>query len=177
MSPLPTYCDQRVLQEVLASPRTRRCLLKGCEQSFRPSHGWARYCSDACRQSARRWSQWLANRRYRASEHGKQQRRSQCQRNRQRRCQDPPAESHLPPTQAPVLGCEGYQRADFSKKFPCHRPGCYECFGFSARSPLKKFCSTLCQQALRVVKQREARWRRRLYTALDVVRWRAVRPP
>jgi len=35
----------------------------------------------------------------------------------------------------------------------------------SARSPLKKFCCASCAQALRVVLEREARWRRRLCRA------------
>jgi hypothetical protein len=41
-------------------PRTRRCLLKGCEQRFRPRQVRQRYCSDRCREAARDWSLWKA---------------------------------------------------------------------------------------------------------------------
>jgi hypothetical protein len=142
--------------QALALPRHRRCLLKGCEAQFRGSHPLARYCSEACSRAARRWSQWRANCRYRQSEQGKERRRQQCQRRRERQCS---------PAVEPAAPCEreGYHQADKHEKTPCRRPGCYESFAFSARSPLKKFCSPLCRQALRRVLEREARWRRRLW--------------
>jgi len=176
VGPLPTYSHRREIQEV-SSPRTRRCLLKDCEQPFRPADRWARYCSKPCRQDARQWSQWFANQSYRASERGKQQRRRQCQRNRQRRSLGPPEDAKQPPTRMPLLGCEGYQRDDSAENSPCHRPGCYECFPIPARSPLKKFCSTLCRRALRSVRQRESRWRRRLYADAGFAMSRSTRPP
>lgn len=175
VGPLPAYAHRREVQD--ASPRTRRCLLKDCEQSFRPAHPWARYCSPSCRQNARQWSQWFANRNYRAGQRGKERRRQQCQRNRQRRSQGPPEDADQPATRTPLLGCEGYQREDSGKISPCHRPGCYECFVIPRRSPLKKFCSTLCRRDLRVVLQREARWRRRRRTEAVVVPPHSARPP
>ena len=65
-------------------PRMRRCLLKGCERRFRPKHPWSRYCGDDCRSKARRWSRWKAQKRYRATGFGKQQRRAQSCRHRER---------------------------------------------------------------------------------------------
>jgi hypothetical protein len=47
------------------------------------------------------------------------------------------------------------------EKTRCHRPGCYEQFHPPARSPLKKFCSCSCRNALRRVIVRERRWNRR----------------
>ena len=44
---------------------------------------------------------------------------------------------------------------------PCRRPGCYVLFLPSPRSPDQKFCSGSCRQALRRVRQREARLRQR----------------
>jgi hypothetical protein len=44
---------------------------------------------------------------------------------------------------------------------PCSRPGCYVLFLPSPRSPDQHFCSSSCRQALRRVRQREARLRRR----------------
>jgi hypothetical protein len=65
-------------------PRLRRCLLKGCKQCFRPRRPWARYCGDDCRSKARRWSRWKAQKRYRATRFGKEQRQAQSRRYRQR---------------------------------------------------------------------------------------------
>jgi hypothetical protein len=60
-------------------------LLKGCERRFRPSHPLTRYCSEVCREAARRWREWKAGHRYRQSEGGKQKRRAQSRRYRLRR--------------------------------------------------------------------------------------------
>ena len=57
--------------------------------------------------------------------------------------------------------CEGHQEERDGEKLPCSRPGCYELFPPNRRSPLKKFCSALCCQALRRVHQREAHWQKR----------------
>jgi hypothetical protein len=66
-------------------PRRRICLLKGCGRVFRPQQPMARYCSDACREEARRWREWRARRHYRQSPNGKQKRQAQSRRYRERR--------------------------------------------------------------------------------------------
>ena len=66
-------------------PRSRTCLLKGCGRKFRPRHPLERYCSEGCRNQARKWRQWKARHEYRQSPHGKQVRRAQSRRYRQRR--------------------------------------------------------------------------------------------
>ena len=43
----------------------------------------------------------------------------------------------------------------------CDRPGCYECFVRSRRSPLQRFCSHACRRAMECVWERERRWQRR----------------
>lgn len=65
-------------------PRRRRCLLKGCEQRFRPRRARQRYCSVECGQAARRWSRWKAQQDYRASQAGKEKRNRQSRRYRER---------------------------------------------------------------------------------------------
>jgi hypothetical protein len=65
-------------------PRSRACLLKGCERRFRPMHPLRRYCSEECREEARRWREWKARHHYRQSEGGKQKRRAQSRRYRLR---------------------------------------------------------------------------------------------
>lgn len=65
-------------------PRTRRCLLKGCERRFHPRQARHRYCSERCRAAARQWSRWKAQQRYRTAAAGQQKRNSQSRRYRER---------------------------------------------------------------------------------------------
>ena len=65
-------------------PRTRRCLLKGCERRFRPGQARQRYCSSHCREAAREWSRWKAQERYRATAVGREKRNGQSGRYRDR---------------------------------------------------------------------------------------------
>ena len=65
-------------------PRTRHCLLKGCERRFQGKHARQRYCSPECRQAARKWSEWKARLTYRATAAGKQKRNGQSRRYRKR---------------------------------------------------------------------------------------------
>ena len=60
--------------------------------------------------------------------------------------------------ETPATVGEGHQEEADSEKISCSRPGCYELFSPQRRSPLKKFCSCLCREALRRVRRREARW-------------------
>ena len=64
--------------------RPRPCLLKGCEQKFRPRQARQRYCSEGCRAAARKWSRWKAQQKYRTTEGGKQKRNGQSRRYRER---------------------------------------------------------------------------------------------
>src|ERR1700733_13844585 len=78
-------------------PRSRRCLLKGCEQNFRPRRARQRYCSEQCRKAARVWSRWKAQESYRATAAGKQKRNGQSRRYRERvRSRKPAAEEAAP---------------------------------------------------------------------------------
>lgn len=78
-------------------PRRRWCLLKGCEQRFRPRQARQRYCSECCREAARRWSVWKAQERYRETAAGQQKRNRQSRRYREkikiRKPQEPEAVS------------------------------------------------------------------------------------
>jgi hypothetical protein len=65
-------------------PRSRRCLLKGCERRFRPQQARERYCSQECRQAAQKWSRWKAQQKYRATAAGKEKRNGQSRRYRER---------------------------------------------------------------------------------------------
>ena len=166
-------------------PRRRRCLLKGCEKPFHPRHPQARYCSEACRQAARRWRAWRARRRYRGTVRGKACRcqqsrryRARCQQRRERAGDSTGSvvsegASVRGPScrvaaeagaSAPPAGREGQRPAHFFKKSSCDRPGCYTCFDPHPRSPLQRFCSSLCRRALQRVLEREARWRRSVWS-------------
>ena len=65
-------------------PRRRVCLLKGCEQPFHPEQASERYCSARCRKKAREWSAWKAQQKDRATPAGKQKRKAQSGRYRER---------------------------------------------------------------------------------------------
>ncbi len=166
-------------------PCCRRCLLKDCERWFLPPRPQARYCSAACREAAGHWRSWYAGQTYRATIQGKERRREQARRRRERQRQQsalaesaaptPPIDPTLPVIEAqttsdsiPIIpaGTQSVgQRPDEilpeSCGLPCGRPGCYVLFLPSPRSPDQHFCSSSCRQALRRVRQREARLRRR----------------
>jgi len=67
-----------------ARPRARMCLLKGCGESFQPSHPQRRYCGYACRAAAKSWRDWKSRQRYRGTERGREKRRGQSRRYRGR---------------------------------------------------------------------------------------------
>ena len=157
--------------------RPRRCLLQGCERWFRPRRPQCRYCSESCRQEARRWRRWHAQQKYRASANGRQHRQAQGHRYRQRlrsRASPPPlptaaagaAAAAACPDDGTDTG-EGKrlpEKGEPSEKIPlcpCDRPGCYVLFPAGSSGNPRRFCCPLCRRALRRVLDRETRWRRR----------------
>jgi predicted nucleic acid-binding Zn ribbon protein len=135
-------------------PRMRRCLLKGCEEHFAPRQARQRYCSEECRQTAREWSRWKAQERYRATRAGKQQRNGQSRRYRER------VKSRKPPkSQRQLPRPRGSSLQNIFFGHGCDRPGCYERFAPQRRSPVQHFCSPECRRALERVREREQRWK------------------
>lgn len=137
-------------------PVTPKCVLKDCECWFQPKQPQERYCSDACRQEGKRWRRWRASQNWRASERGKECRRRQSQRYRERVRQR--AETLQLTCLASEDEGEGQRAASNLGTFSCSRPGCYVLFNITSRSPLQKYCSCGCRQAMRRVRQRETRW-------------------
>jgi hypothetical protein len=134
-------------------PRSRICLLKGCGRTFRPEHPLTRYCGEPCREQARQWWEWKARHQYRQSDGGKQKRQAQSRRYRLRRKARKKQEA------ATGNGARVITTNFFSCS--CDRPGCYEVFQRTRRSPLQRFCSHACRRALDRVLERERRWRER----------------
>ena len=172
---LPEYrsADGRT-QEPSSHHRQRRCLLKGCEQPFRPTYPQERYCSEACRQRARHWRRWQSCRTYRASVAGQECRRQQARRYRARQRQQRAArweellrgleeqvagEATQLTTAKPRAGQRPTSPPEDFVGRPCHRPGCYAVFPLRPGVPQQRFCSCQCRLALRRVLDREARWR------------------
>ena len=91
-------------------PRMRRCLLKGCEQRFPPRQARQRYCSERCREAARKWSRWKAQQRYRATRAGQRQRNGQSQRYRERVRNRKPPEPEAVNDPARVITTEHFFR-------------------------------------------------------------------
>ena len=180
---LPTASQGQSPNPLPGHPCSCRCLLKGCERWFLPHHFHDCYCSPECRQAARRWRRWHAARRYRVTANGKQGRREQAQRHRDRKRLRPAltepvlltpetepvsstVEADVPPLTDPPTAVNslrvGQRPAEIpenSRLWPCGRPGCYVLFSLSPRSPQRRCCSCSCRRALRRVRQRQARLR------------------
>ncbi len=92
-------------------PRSRRCLLKGCEQHFHPRQARQRYCSERCRAEARKWSRWKAQQRYRETVAGQQKRNGQSRRYRERVKNRKPPEPEAVNATARVITPEDFFRA------------------------------------------------------------------
>src|SRR5438093_1554971 len=92
-------------------PRTRPCLLKGCEQRFHPRQARQHYCIAECRKEARRWSRWKAQDRYRATRAGRQKRNGQGRRYRERVKSRKPPEPEAVNDPARVITTEHFFRA------------------------------------------------------------------
>jgi hypothetical protein len=91
--------------------RPRPCLLKGCEQKFRPRQARQRYCGEVCRAEARKWSRWKGQQKYRTSEGGKQKRNGQSRRYRERVKSQKPPEAEAVNEAARVITQEHFFRA------------------------------------------------------------------
>ena len=92
-------------------PRMRRCLLKGCEQRFHPRQARQRYCSERCREAARKWSRWKAQQRYRETAAGQQKRNGQSRRYRERVKSRKPPEPEAVNDPARVITTEHFFRS------------------------------------------------------------------
>ena len=90
--------------------RSRRCLLKGCEQHFSPRHVRQRYCSEHCRTEARKWSEWKSRQAYRSTTAGKQKRNGQSRRYRERVKERKPPVKEAAPQAARVITKKFFRR-------------------------------------------------------------------
>ena len=150
------------------SGRPRLCLLKGCERWFIPSHPLGRYCGDLCREEARRWQNWRAQQDYRVTDHGRRMRRDQSRRRRARLKERQKTEESGTSECGQAQGASrlsdprvGHQYVLPPGFFSCRRPGCYELFTRTKRTPKKRFCCASCRNALRRVELRERRFLRK----------------
>ena len=92
-------------------PRMRPCLLKGCEQRFHPRQAHQRYCSECCREAARKRSRWKAQQRYRTTRAGQQKRNGQGGRYRERVKSRKPPEPEAVNDPARVITTEHFFRS------------------------------------------------------------------
>jgi hypothetical protein len=138
-------------------PRTAVLLLKGCDQRFHPWQVRQRYCSDGCRQAARKWSRRKAQERYRETAAGQQKRNGQSRRHRERVKSRKSPEPEAVNEAARVITTE-----HLFSIIACDRAGCYEGFVRVRRSPLQRFCTHDCRRALERVQERERRWKQRV---------------
>jgi hypothetical protein len=129
-------------------PRTRRYLLKGCEQRFLPRQARQRYCSD-CRKAVRKWSRWKAQQRYRETAVGKEKRNGQTRRYRElanrRKRPEPEAVSDA----ARVITKENFFLMIAATGRAAMRDGCA-----NREVPLQRFCSHSCRRAPERLRER-----------------------
>ncbi len=92
-------------------PRTRLCLLKGCEERFHPRQARQRYCSEGCREAARKWLRRKAQGRYRETAAGQQKRKGQSRRYRERVKSREPPEPEAVNDPARVIATEHFFRS------------------------------------------------------------------
>ncbi len=118
-------------------PRTRRCLLKGCKQRYRPRRARQRYCSPECQQAARNWSYWKAQRRYRSTAAGHEKRNGQSRRYRERvRNRKAPKKQALPAA-ARVITIDFFSRPPVivrAATWSSIEPGDHRCSASARRS-------------------------------------------
>lgn len=157
MGPLHHTSSRPGFQDPPCQPRVRRCLLAGCGCSFRPCCARKYYCSPECRAKARAWSQQQSQEKYRASEQGRACRREQSRRYRER-CRQECAAAKNGVGGGPARARVGHQHPPRGRKICCHRPGCYNRFVRTPRSPLQGFCSPLCRQEFRRARALDERW-------------------
>ena len=102
------------------APRQRRCLLKGCEQFFKPDDHQGRYCGAACQNAADRRRRWSADQTWRKTESGRECRRQQScryrQRVRERREAEQAAAEEVAAEEVAPAECEGECPTDASEK-------------------------------------------------------------
>ena len=101
---------RRVPRRPRGAPRARLCLLKGCEKRFHPRQACQRYCSQGCRDAARKWDRWKAQQRYRETAAGQQKRNGQSRRYRERVKSRKPPEAETISEPARVITMEHFFR-------------------------------------------------------------------
>ena len=99
------------LRRLARRPRSRWCLLKGCEQHFHPQQARQRYCNAMCRGEARKWSRWKAQQRYRETAAGQEKRNGQSRRYRERVKRRKAAEAERVSEGARVITAKDFFRA------------------------------------------------------------------
>ena len=143
------------------------CLWQPCNRFFAPSYPAQVFCCEECRLASveferlqrRKESTRKANQKYRRTDRGRLKRADQQRRRRIRfkeerlRLAQCTPVSPLPP--------EGYTNPPKhrpTKKSSCRRPGCFVSWVIDPRTPHKKFCSSMCDNALRAACTRVERY-------------------
>jgi hypothetical protein len=178
--PQPTGCRTPSASTSRFPPR--QCLRKGCECVFVPRRWNQRYCRQPeCLRLLYRWQAAKRQQRWRSHVENRQQHaRAERQRRSRRREEtqarppkpSPPVSSEPTPIDAPAS--RAWSR---SKKYPdnfCDRPGCFDPVRPSRRAPAR-YCGDACRQAVRRVRNRERKWKKRNRAATASGRSRTVR--
>jgi len=143
----------------------RRCHRKGCEAVFVPRCWNQRYCRQpACLRELHRWQ---AAKRQQRRRNRAEVRRQHAEAERQRRSRQRATRRAAPAavsSSSSVSNAPATSRAWSRSKQPpenfCDRPGCFEAVRPSCRAP-SRYCGDTCREAVRRVRDRERKWKRR----------------
>lgn len=151
-----------------------QCLWQPCNRNFTPSHPAQVFCDEPCRQlavqleraQARRRARRKANQKYRPTARGRAKHRESCKAYRLRKKElaataqreSSGMVAELAQANSPREGDINWPKIACSKKSSCRRPGCEVEWEIDPRSPHKKHCSSLCNNALRAAAVRVERY-------------------
>jgi hypothetical protein len=136
-------------------PRQRKCLRKGCRRKYKPRRWNQRYCQDPeCQREIRRWQAAKRQAKRRQADKVKAQ-HAEAERAR-RQLTKSASQAGLKPEVAPARG----HAAKLFLAPLCDRPGCHNPRVISVRNPAR-YCCPACRRAVRIVLDRERKWRSR----------------
>ncbi len=146
----------------------RQCHRKGCDHLFVPRRWNQRYCREPeCLQLLHRWQAAKRQQRRRSQVENRRQHADAERQRRSRRREEArireverslPTSSPAAPIDAPRP--RAWSRSKRNPRNFCARPGCFEPLRPSSRAPAR-YCGNACCQAVRRVRDRERKWKKR----------------
>ena len=140
----------------------RQCHRKGCDRLFVPRRWNQRYCQEA--ECLRLLHRWQGAKRQQRRRRQAEVRRQHAEAERQRRQREARVRksARSPPASSPIdaSASRAWSRSKTNPGDFCDRPGCFEPLRLSCGAPAR-YCGDACRQAVRRVRDRERKWKKR----------------